>query len=394
MTASQVIDFASREPVRRRFRLDDDDLARIEEWVAATGIRWGLDAAHRAPYQLDPLESNTWRAGLDRLLLGVTMAEDELRLVGGVLPLDDVDSGDIELAGRFAELIDRLHAAVDRPVAAASRSRRGPTRLPSAADALTATSDSGRLAATRARTAPATTSSPRPVEQAADSSMPLALAEIRAVLADRLRGRPTRANFRTGHLTMCTLVPMRSVPHRVVCLLGLDDGMFPRRTAPDGDDIIERAPVRRRPRSPQRGPAAAARRPAGRDRPPRRSPTAGATSAPTPCARPPCRSASCSTSIDRTARIGADPAPTGRPRRARDQVVVHHPLQPFDARNFVTGGLRPRRPWSFDTVTLGGARASVARSLDGCVVPRRLPLPLDGPTWSSSTTSWRSCSIR
>ncbi len=62
------------------------------------------------------------------------------------------------------------------------------------------------------------------------------------MLADRLRGRPTRANFRTGHLTICTLVPMRSVPHRVVCLLGLDDGVFPRRTAPDGDDIIERAP--------------------------------------------------------------------------------------------------------------------------------------------------------
>ena len=72
--------------------------------------------------------------------------------------------------------------------------------------------------------------------------MPLALAEVRSLLADRLKGRPTRANFRTGHLTMCTLVPMRSVPHRVVCLLGLDDGAFPRRTAPDGDDIIERDP--------------------------------------------------------------------------------------------------------------------------------------------------------
>ena len=46
------------------------------------------------------------------------------------------------------------------------------------------------------------------------------------------------ANFRTGHLTICTLVPMRSVPHRVVCLLGLDDGVFPRKTARDGDDLI------------------------------------------------------------------------------------------------------------------------------------------------------------
>ena len=62
------------------------------------------------------------------------------------------------------------------------------------------------------------------------STATLALAEVRALLADRLRGRPTRANFRTGHLTVCTLVPMRSVPHRVVCLLGLDDGAFPRKS--------------------------------------------------------------------------------------------------------------------------------------------------------------------
>ena len=52
LTASQVLDLADREPVRRRFGLDDDDLARLEEWVRASGIRWGLDAEHRAPFKL------------------------------------------------------------------------------------------------------------------------------------------------------------------------------------------------------------------------------------------------------------------------------------------------------------------------------------------------------
>ena len=55
LTASQVLDLADREPVRRRFGLDDDDLARIEDWVADSGIRWGLDAEHRAPFKLDAL---------------------------------------------------------------------------------------------------------------------------------------------------------------------------------------------------------------------------------------------------------------------------------------------------------------------------------------------------
>src|SRR5439155_15138545 len=76
------------------------------------------------------------------------------------------------------------------------------------------------------------------VAEAAGSEAQLSLAELRALLAERLQGRPTRANFRTGHLTVCTLVPMRSVPHRVVCLLGLDDGAFPRKGIRDGDDLM------------------------------------------------------------------------------------------------------------------------------------------------------------
>ena len=62
-------------------------------------------------------------------------------------------------------------------------------------------------------------------------------------MTERLAGRPTRANFRTGTLTVCTMTPMRSVPHRVVCLLGVDDGVFPRAGAVDGDDVLARSPL-------------------------------------------------------------------------------------------------------------------------------------------------------
>ena len=77
---------------------------------------------------------------------------------------------------------------------------------------------------------------------------------MRSLLAERLAGRPTRANFRSGSLTVCTMVPMRSVPHRVVCLLGLDDGVFPRNTIVDGDDALARTPFtgERDPRSEDR----------------------------------------------------------------------------------------------------------------------------------------------
>src|SRR5699024_8763234 len=80
------------------------------------------------------------------------------------------------------------------------------------------------------------------VRDAARTDADLRLTDVRALLADRLRGRPSRAGFRTGALTICSLEPMRAVPHRVVCLLGLDDRAFPRRTSIDGDNVLQRDP--------------------------------------------------------------------------------------------------------------------------------------------------------
>ena len=85
--------------------VEEGDLARIAGWARESGVRWGLSADQRAPYKLERVEANTWQWGWDRVLLGVAMAEEDQRLLGGVLPLDDVGSGDIDLAGRFAEYL-------------------------------------------------------------------------------------------------------------------------------------------------------------------------------------------------------------------------------------------------------------------------------------------------
>ncbi|WP_341351310.1 exodeoxyribonuclease V subunit gamma [Nocardioides convexus] len=95
-TASQVIDLLSRAVCRRRFGFGDDDLARITRWVAEAGVRWGIDGTQRAAYAMEQFEHNTWRAGIDRLLLGVAMSGDGHRNLGRGLPVDDVASGEIE----------------------------------------------------------------------------------------------------------------------------------------------------------------------------------------------------------------------------------------------------------------------------------------------------------
>jgi exodeoxyribonuclease V gamma subunit len=142
---------------------------------------------------------------------------------------------------------------------------------------------------------------------------------------------------------------MRSVPHRVVCLLGLDDGVFPRAGERDGDDLILADPCAgdRDARSEDRQLLLDALLAAtdnlvvtytGRDER-------------TNLERPPSVPVGeLLDLIDRTAHpSGAATA------RARDRVVVNHPLQPFDARNFRAGALVPGRAWSFDAINLEGA---------------------------------------
>ena len=368
MTASQVLDLADRAPVRRRFRFDDDDLARLQDWISQAGIRWGLDASRRARFKLDAVTSGTWEAGLERLLLGVTMTEDGQRLFADVLPLDDVDSRSIDLAGRLAELIARLTDVIDalgesKPLADWART------IGAAADALTATAPRDRwqraelqrildeIVAEAERDASADGDDGQPAE--------LAPAEMRAYLFERLQGRPTRANFRTGHLTICTLMPMRSVPHRVVCLLGLDDAAFPRKAPRDGDDLILDSPQigERDPRSEDRqllldALLAATERLVitytGNDE---------RTNTPRPPAVP---VGELLDTIDATVRR--------EDGDARAQVLVRHPLQPFDPRNFEAQALMTDRTWSFDGVTLEGARALIApRATERPFLEDRLP---------------------
>jgi exodeoxyribonuclease V gamma subunit len=359
--AGDVLDLAQAEPVRRRFGFRDDDLQQLTEWVRTSGVRWAFDAEHRADYGLEGYVANTWEFGLDRLLAGVAMSEDTGTWLDRTLPIDDVGSGQVELAGRLVEYVARLRDVTDRLV--------GTHPLEHWLEAL----DEGVAALTSVppseswQTGQVQRELGRVREAATDlAGTELRLPDVRALLAERLSGRPTRANFRTGTLTVATLVPMRSVPHRVVCLLGLDDGVFPRVGAVDGDDVLARDPLtgERDARAEDRQlfldailattetlvvTYTGANEYSGQDRPP----------------AVPLGELLDALDITATADDGSVSA----------AVTVRHPLQPFDVRNAIPGALVPSTPFTFDRSALAGARAAdgvrhpAPAFLDGLLAP-------------------------
>ncbi len=366
-TATEVLDLAAEPSVRRRFGFDDDALARLARWVDRAGIRWGFDEQHRGRYGLG-LGANTWETGLDRILLGVAMAEEDDPAFTGALPIDDVGSGHIDLVGRLTEYVDRLHDFF-RQAETASTIAEWTEALGRAVDMLARVepADAWQLAQLDrelAGMAADAGAGDGAVDGARSGtrSTPLLLSDVRHLLGQRLGGRPTRSNFRTGSLTVCTMVPMRSVPHRVVCMLGVDDGVFPRGRTTDGDDVLARAPltgerdVRSEDRQLMLDAILATRETLVI--------TYTGANEHTGAGRPP--AVPLGELLDALDRTAAAPV--------RPSVLVHHPLQPFDPRNHTPDALVAGQTFSFDTATLAGAEATRgSRTVAPPLVPAPLP---------------------
>jgi len=343
VTASEVLNVLQTDPVRARFGFTDDDLDDITDWVRESNIRWGFDKEHRSPYGLSFVH-HTWRFGLDRILAGVALSDDSQAWIDSTLPLDDVGSNRVELAGRLGEFVDRLQRVVE--------ALSGVRPLREWLNALSA----GIAMITRVDDDDAWQSSQLEREfgdilarAGSRADTLLRLSDVTQMLRRQLAGRPTRANFRTGTLTVCTMVPMRSVPHRVVCLVGLDDTVFPRIGALDGDDVLARRPM------------TGERDVRAEDRQLLLDALCSATETLvvtytganefTGQSRPP--------AVPLAELL--DVLDVTTESTVRQRVVTSHPLQPFDIRNVQPGAVVTAdadRPFTFDATVLRAARAA------------------------------------
>lgn len=231
--ASTLLELCAQPAIAGRFGFTADTRERLVDVVERSGVRWGLSAAHRAGYGLDAFPQNTWVAGLQRMLLGVTLAETDLVAAGTVLPLDDIESSDVALIGGLTELVGRLSrllAELDRPTDLAGWAKRCRVWLSSLVSL--APSEDWQLSDLWAGLARLADRGGSAAEEVIGRP-----AVLRAV-EQEFASSPARGAFGNGSLVVSGLNSLRHVPHRVVVLLGWDAEHYPRSTRRHGDDLL------------------------------------------------------------------------------------------------------------------------------------------------------------
>lgn len=233
-TLAELWDLLDVPAVCRAVGLAPDRLPLLRRWFEAAGARWGLDARHREQWQLPPgLAQNTWRFALDRLLLGYASGPGEP--FAGLWPHAELSALEAEALGPVERLLSALADWAARLDAEQDvRGWRETLQTLLATFIAAETPEERWLLEQLARTLADWSAE----VEAAAPQQPLSLPVVREAWLSRLDEASMSQRFLSGAIPVATLMPMRAIPFRVVCILGLNDGEFPRQRAALDFDLM------------------------------------------------------------------------------------------------------------------------------------------------------------
>jgi len=236
--ASQVLDILEARPVRNRYQISEEDLSLIRNWVSESGIRWGIDDTQKEREGLPPVRENTWFFGLDRLLLGYALPEKG-KLFKEILPYEKAGILSPELLGKFSAFLNNLFDHLQDLEEKRGLAQWG-HKLGLILEDLMAPDEETSLEYERVHGILEELSlfEDQGFKQAVGIEIALQF------LKEELEGQGLGLGFLAGGVTFCALLPMRSIPFRVVCLVGMNYDSFPRQAKPLQFDLMAQNPRR------------------------------------------------------------------------------------------------------------------------------------------------------
>lgn len=234
---SEIISLLEVPGIRDRFEIAEEEIPLARRWVEGANIRWGLHGAHRESLELPAdLERNTWQSGLRSMLLGYGMGDDDPW--AGVQPYGEIGGLQASLAGRLGEFVYRLESLWQALQASCAPQQWEELFSAMLEQFFHKVEGQDLLLLNRFR---------RQLEQWLDDTLaagldeqPLPLNIVKDVLLEGLDEGGLNQRFLAGKVNFATLMPMRAIPFRSVCLLGMNDGDYPRSRPPVDFDLMAR----------------------------------------------------------------------------------------------------------------------------------------------------------
>ena len=238
--ASEVLALLESEPIRRKLTFSEADVERVRRWVRETNIRWGIDGENRSQMGLPPYPENTWRAGLDRLLMGYAMPGDNEKMFGTVLPYDHIEGEDTRILGSLVAFAEELFSQL--------QDLSKPRTLAGWSEILTGLLDrffiSDENTEREVQVLRRCLHDLMTMQGLAQFDAPVEISVILNHLAHSLDKQGFGFGFMTGGVTFCAMLPMRSIPFSVICLVGMNGDAYPRQSKPLSFDLVAAAPRR------------------------------------------------------------------------------------------------------------------------------------------------------
>ncbi len=232
------------DAVRARFGLDAADVEQLDAWLEAAGVRWGLDTQHRKAWGMAPeltgANQNSWLFGLERLLLGYATGAtgDVGHPWQDTLPQAGVGGLDARTIEGLVQWLRHVQIGL-----ALLREEHTPAAwvrvLRQLVDMFFQPSHDADERLLERVIAPLETWLTEC--QLARLDTPLPLVVVREYWMAQLQQPAIQRRFFGAGVQFATLMPMRSIPFKIVCLLGMNDGDYPRSQTPRDFDLMAQA---------------------------------------------------------------------------------------------------------------------------------------------------------
>jgi exodeoxyribonuclease V gamma subunit len=235
---SSVLALLEAPPVKRRFGLSEEDMERIRRWVSDVRIRWGIDGASLRQAGLPDFPDNTWMAGLERLFLGYALPGRDEQLFNGILPYDAIEGLEAQTLGRLVEYLNGLFACVKVLDQSRTPGDWAAVLLTLLAQFIEGDEETQRdVQAVRQSLLRLTWLGER-----SGFDAPVTISVIKSFLRQHFEQQGFGAGYISGGVTCCAMLPMRSIPFKVICLLGMNHDDYPRPSRTPSFDLMAKAP--------------------------------------------------------------------------------------------------------------------------------------------------------